>query len=218
VKNKRGFTLIELLIVVVIMMILGALLFPALLNIIDTAKQKRNEALLLIVDGALRIYKGNEGSFPDCTPTGGDNPWEENGYRDSVTLKDGLFPLLDEAEYLEDEFSLRNVDGDVIIDSYESEAYPNGAPSAYVFYKNWSTTAPDDRQTDLLWPKKEGPDLDDDEKVKGSKLYGGFKSEFQLWSLGPDGEYKKFGTFDDPRDEDNVTVTKFAPKASNVDM
>lgn len=64
---SRGFTLIELLIVIAIIAILAALLFPAGAKIMQVAAKKRAQAELERMDAAINSYKLKLGYYPPDT-------------------------------------------------------------------------------------------------------------------------------------------------------
>lgn len=65
---KKGFTLIELLIAIGIAVILAAMVIVAINPVrqMEEARNKRREAHVNVLYGALQEYKSREGSYPSC--------------------------------------------------------------------------------------------------------------------------------------------------------
>ena len=61
---RKAFTLIELLVVIVIIGVLIALLVPAIMGTIQTARRAAVDAELLMIDQSLVQFKGKFGTFP----------------------------------------------------------------------------------------------------------------------------------------------------------
>lgn len=70
VSDKLGFTLMELLVVVVILGILAALLFPALASVRSRARAASCKNHLRQIGGALAIYEGDYHYFPGAGDVG----------------------------------------------------------------------------------------------------------------------------------------------------
>jgi prepilin-type N-terminal cleavage/methylation domain-containing protein len=62
---RRGFTLIELLIVIMVIVILMGLLFPAIHMIREHAKVAKTHALIGKIQAACEQYRNNNGGYPD---------------------------------------------------------------------------------------------------------------------------------------------------------
>ena len=77
--NRRGFTLIELMVVIAVIALMAALLFPALNRAKESGRRTACASNLRQLGVALSIYAGeNEGSFPLVTVT---NRWPAQLYR-----------------------------------------------------------------------------------------------------------------------------------------
>jgi prepilin-type N-terminal cleavage/methylation domain-containing protein len=63
--GRRGFTLIELLIVMMIIVILMGLLFPAIHMIRERAKVAKTLTLVQKIQSACEMYRNNSGGYPD---------------------------------------------------------------------------------------------------------------------------------------------------------
>ncbi len=61
-KNEKGFTLVELMVVVVIIGILVAIAIPIYNEVTGRANRNTVESNLRIVDGALEMYRAEEGA------------------------------------------------------------------------------------------------------------------------------------------------------------
>lgn len=191
-KTQRGFTLVELLVVIVIIVILSALLFPAVVSMRAKARKTETEALLTKVDAAIRRYKQDKGHYPaGISSIPAANAITTNCINENA--KTGLYGLLGAGgmEYLTDELADSNLDSatkKIVKDTFESDNYATGAPIVYAFYT--------DTTNFTGWPSN----------VNGPN--SGFKREFQLWSLGPDGTYGTLGATTGD-DKDNITVTAY---------
>lgn len=89
--NNRGFTFIEIMVVVTIMAILAALVIPRIMGRTDEAKRKATMVQVRYVEGALQLYKLDNGRYPSTEqglsalviqPTTGVIPkrWKDGGY------------------------------------------------------------------------------------------------------------------------------------------
>ncbi len=77
--NRRGFTLIELMVVIAVIALMAALLFPALNRAKESGRRTACASNLRQLGVALSIYAGeNEGSYPLVTLT---NRWPAQLYR-----------------------------------------------------------------------------------------------------------------------------------------
>lgn len=63
-SNKSGFTLLELIVVIAIILILSALLFPAILHLIEKAKKGRVSTQLHSIVAAAKSYRNEYGRWP----------------------------------------------------------------------------------------------------------------------------------------------------------
>ena len=61
-KNEKGFTLVELMVVVVIIGILVAIAIPIYNDVTARANRNTVESNLRIIDGALEMYRAEEGA------------------------------------------------------------------------------------------------------------------------------------------------------------
>lgn len=91
VLAARGFTLIEIMVVVTILAILIALVAPKMVGRSDQARRVATQAQIKNIEGALQLYKLDNGVYPDTEqgldalvhlPTIGAIPkhWKEGGY------------------------------------------------------------------------------------------------------------------------------------------
>lgn len=64
-KREPGFTLIELMVVVLIISILVAVAYPVYSLSRDTAWKNTCKANLRIIDGAIQIYRAQNGEYPN---------------------------------------------------------------------------------------------------------------------------------------------------------
>lgn len=71
-KSSRAFTLIELLIVIAIIGILMALLFPAVQSALDSAKKAQAKNDVVQIATAITAYETEYGRLPDTTATAQD--------------------------------------------------------------------------------------------------------------------------------------------------
>lgn len=89
--DESGFTLIELLVVIVVLGLLAGMIAPKILGRADDAKFTRAESDIESLSTALRMYKLDNGIFPDTeqglqalveAPSSGTLPkkWREGGY------------------------------------------------------------------------------------------------------------------------------------------
>jgi prepilin-type N-terminal cleavage/methylation domain-containing protein len=70
-KTEQGFTLIELITVIVIIILLVGMLFPALRGAIKKSKVARTESLINRIEGALYRYNSDFRDYPPSTDGGG---------------------------------------------------------------------------------------------------------------------------------------------------
>ncbi len=63
-KNQKGFTLVELMVVVVIIGILTAVAIPQFTRVTDSAEQAGVAANLRTIEGAIMMYRADEGVYP----------------------------------------------------------------------------------------------------------------------------------------------------------
>ncbi|MBN2711429.1 MAG: type II secretion system protein [Planctomycetes bacterium] len=199
-RKLYGFTMVELLVVITIIVILSAILFPAVVSMRNRAKKADTEALLTKLDSAIRQYKQDRGNYPWMTGTlpgatiSPSKPAKDVSVSNASNgVLNGLYYNGDNGlgAYLTDEISPANISTTstgLIIDKYQSESFPDGAPICYIYYteanfstKNWT-----------------GP----------AKQFSGYRTEFQLWSMGLDGAYTVFGD-SGTYDKDNITVTNY---------
>ncbi|MFQ5598341.1 MAG: type II secretion system major pseudopilin GspG [Nitrospiria bacterium] len=95
VDNRQGFTLIEIMVVVTILAILIALVAPKMVGRTDQARRVSTTAQLKNIEGALQLYKLDNGTYPTTEqglealvdkPNIGDIPknWREGGYLQKI--------------------------------------------------------------------------------------------------------------------------------------
>lgn len=98
-QGEKGFTLIELLVVITILGILGWLVVPQFMDKPEEARRTKAALQIASLEGALRIYKLDNGTYPTteqglaalvALPGGDPQPlkWREGGY-----LEKGRVPL-----------------------------------------------------------------------------------------------------------------------------
>jgi general secretion pathway protein G len=63
-RNERGFTFIEIMVVVAILAILAALVVPRIMGRTDDAKRTAAKVQIRNVEGALQLYKLDNGVYP----------------------------------------------------------------------------------------------------------------------------------------------------------
>ena len=69
IKQEQGFTMIELLIVMIVMMILLTIAFPAYLSLRDRARDSAAKKALGDIAPALILYNGDNGGYSNVTPS-----------------------------------------------------------------------------------------------------------------------------------------------------
>lgn len=128
--DSSGFTLIELMIVIVILGILVGLIVPRIMGRPEEAKQLKAKIVIEGMDSALKLYKLDNGMYPDTEqglqalveqPSGGTPPkkWRKGGYLEKGRVpKD---PWGNEFVYLSP-----GVHGDFDIISYGADGVPGG--------------------------------------------------------------------------------------------
>ena len=97
--SQKGFTLIEIMVVVVIIGILASLVAVNVVGRIDEAKRKAARAQISTFEGAIALYKLDNGTYPETSqgldalvspPTVGMIPccWKKGGYlqKDKIPL------------------------------------------------------------------------------------------------------------------------------------
>ncbi|MFH1139338.1 MAG: type II secretion system major pseudopilin GspG [Pseudomonadota bacterium] len=95
--REAGFTLIEILVVVVILGILAGLVVPRFMEQPEKARQTKARMQLESLETALRLYKLDNGFYPDTDqglaalvqkPTTGRTParWRDGGYLEKTSL------------------------------------------------------------------------------------------------------------------------------------
>ena len=98
-RSDAGFTLIEIMVVVTILAILIALVAPKMVGRTDQARRVSTKAQIRNIEGALQLYKLDNGIYPSTEqglealvekPNIGEIPkhWKEGGYLQKVP-KDG---------------------------------------------------------------------------------------------------------------------------------
>ncbi len=94
-QDQRGFTFVEIMVVVLILGILAAIVAPRIIGGTDEAKITAAKVQMRNVEGALKLYKLDTGTYPPTEhglvalvtkPTSGKVPknWRKGGYLSNV--------------------------------------------------------------------------------------------------------------------------------------
>lgn len=128
--GNRGFTLIEIMVVIIILGILAGLLVPRIIGRPEEAKQVKAKILIEGLDTALKLYKLDNGMYPDTAqglqalvekPETEPVPkiWRKGGYLEKSKVPSD--PWGNEFIYL-----APGVHGDFDIISYGADGIPGG--------------------------------------------------------------------------------------------
>jgi len=88
--GRRGFTLIEITVVIVIIILLLGMLFPALRGAMERSKVTRTSALVNRIEGALYRYNSDYRDYPPSTDGGGGTIQDNAGLYAALTATAGL--------------------------------------------------------------------------------------------------------------------------------
>ena len=77
-NGEKGFTLVELMVVVAIIGILVAIAVPIFGEVTDSAERSAAEGNLRTIDGAIMMYRAQEGQFPEGTWNVGNNGFDDS--------------------------------------------------------------------------------------------------------------------------------------------
>jgi len=179
-RARTGFTLVEMLVVIVIVVILASILFPAVTSMRKKSEAQKTKSTPMKPDAAIRPYATAMGHYPyfayDEPWVNGSTTWPDHPLKNSKMLYQVL-----ESQYVKGAIADTATDsGDVYYIDYWKK------PFIYV-YKSPSPTPA--RHPDA-------PEAED-----------GYEREFELWSAGPDMKFTNLrgGT----GDKDNVTATEW---------
>lgn len=185
-RKLRGFTLVELMITISIIVILAGMLFAVVGAVTARQKVARTKMLLSKVEGALKMYKADNGNYPNATGTDStNNLWSVLGPSGGGYLKTS------------DLNQTRNLSGNDICDDYKDTAFAGGTHgSPFIYIRGTAEAASGAIPTGL------------------TTTYFGFKTEFELWSRGPDGLFAatspRTTTTSTYQNYDNITNGKYA--------
>jgi len=185
---RGGFTMIELLVVVTIVVILAALVFPVVGIMRKRATVTQTEALLQVVHAGLDRYHDLYRRYP---PTASD-PVAGNRLAFYLCADEGaVTPASGRSSALTGRVDPRRISGEQIVDPWLT-----GTPLIFI-----STTPAGDPRSPIPLPAEFGRDATDATLT----AYHGFESAFELWSAGPDGRFHP--QRDHADNADNITVT-----------
>ncbi|MFC1479421.1 type II secretion system protein [Planctomycetota bacterium] len=89
-KTRQGFTLIELITVIVIIILLAGMMFPALRGAMEKAKEGRTSALINRIEGSLYRYNSDFRDYPPSTDGGGGTLDDNAGLLTALVSDKGL--------------------------------------------------------------------------------------------------------------------------------
>ena len=89
-KTGQGFTLVELITVIVIIILLAGMMFPALRGAMEKAKVGRTSGLINRIEGALYRYNSDFRDYPPSTDGGGGTLDDNGGLLTALTSNKGL--------------------------------------------------------------------------------------------------------------------------------
>ena len=146
--NNKGFTLVELIVVLVILAILAAILVPALLGYIDSARNKQTllnaRSAMTAAQAELSAIYGTKATLPKEIEKNGTHNANLLATMDQPSLSCNTLVIGCKAVYQEDTDTYpRNKQHDAFTVNYVE--YVDGTGAAYYIDGEWLDTAPEEK-------------------------------------------------------------------------
>ncbi len=142
--NNKGFTLVELIVVLVILAILAAILVPALLGYIDSARNKQTllnaRSAMTAAQAELSAIYGSPTAVPGDIVAGESHNANLTTTMDQNTLKATLFVVGVSKEYKDETQTPRKTNHECFTVNYIE--YTDGTGSAYFYQGEWFDKLP----------------------------------------------------------------------------